>query len=224
MRNFARIALAGVLVLSFGFAGAFPAASADHCDPRNPDCKHDQEQNPKAHCSWTRVGAPGTAGTFGGDPANQVVTLHCPNHILVKVDWGYKDCRSPIAGECDGLTAEPIVTDLGQAPDPTGAGPCNWQHSWHVYAPNINVFTFYMKAVTYKDADCDGAADDWNRDVVNSDGTLGCYWQNYYGPKWYENPQGWYYPYFAPPFGPTPDGLLTYCDYQVYEIQWRQFN
>lgn len=219
MRTSATRLLLLVGLVAAAFVGAAPAASAEHCDPRNPDCQH--EFQAKNHCFWTRTGAPANPATFGGAPGAQLVELSCPNHILVGVEWGYKDCRFPI-GSLECTQDQPIVQDLGQTPGSGGA--CSWDHQWLVYAPNINVFTFYFKAYTYKDENCDGEPDDWNMEVSQPGSPARCYWVNYYGPKPQQNPGGLYWPYYAPPYAPTPDGKLTYCDLQIYEIQWRGWN
>lgn len=219
MRNLIRLTLAGALIL-MAVATAFPTVAAEHCDPRLPECRHEQGEK-KDHCFWTRTAAPANPATFGASPGAQLLKLSCPNHILVKVDYGYKNCRFPV-GSLECTQDDPIVQDLGQTP--TSGTKCGWENQWVVYAPNINVFTFYFKAATYKDENCDQRPDDWNANAVDPAGQNTCYWINYYGPKPWDNPQGLHWPYTAPPFSPTPDGKLDYCDLQIYETQWRGWN
>lgn len=176
----------------------------NYCErnPADPICQK-EPGTPKETCGYTMTSAP---PVLGAAPGPAIVTLTCPHHILAGWDCGWKSGTSPLP--VDPTPGTPICAGpVEQA----GAPPCGKSWTWVVARPDVRTVTAWLRADTWKDANCDGKPDDWN--TTNPDGT--CALPNQYGPK-----TG--YPSY--PYGPTPDGRIDECDMQHYEWQWRSFN
>lgn len=174
-------------------------------NPTDPMCRKPEPTPPKEICSWSMTAAPPVAGA---SPGPAVVSLACPNHMLAGWDCGWKDGSSTLPVP-DPTPSTPMCTYVLHEADP--ADPCATKDTWSVARPDIRTVTAWLRADTWKDADCNGYPDDWNTTLA--DGT--CALPNHYGPKT-GSPS---YPY-----GPKPDGQIDDCDKQHYEWQWRQFN
>lgn len=226
-------------------------------------------EKPKDACFWEINGVTWPLPALlpaGAGAGTQVITLRCPNHIeLAEPQYGYKDCRFPVNDlKCISPAGDVTVQDLGRVDDV--GSDCGWSRTWAITSPSANLYTFWFRVHTLKDADCDKKPDDWNQDVrsplcpgltwsecpgfsdhaepniwrqtndippkvVNyGDGTLDgnpCHWHNsYYSGRLQTKPPagGGTFDPRAPGYFPAPDGEVNECDWQNYEIQWRQWN